>query len=514
LASPLPGSTRVTLADANWRAAMTDEYKALVDNGTWCLVPRPPHANIISGKWVFKHKYRADGSLARHKARWVIRGFSQRHGIDYDETFSPIVKPPTIRVVLSIAASRSWPIHQLDVKNAFLHGHLNETVYCEQPPGFVDSAAPDLVCLLQKSLYGLKQAPRAWHQRFSSFEQRSGFTVSASDTSLFFYKKGTDIAYLLLYVDDIILTASTTQLLRRLTELLHSEFAMTDLGDLHHFLGISVTRSKDDLFLSQRQYAADLLQRGGMAECHPTATPVDTQAKLFATDGTPVADATQYRSLVGALQYLTLTRPDLAYAVQQVCLFMHDPREPHLALLKRVLRYVKGTLSTGLHIGTGSITSLSAYSDADWAGYPDSQRSTSGYCVFLGDNLVSWSSNRQTTVSRSSAKAEYRVVAHAVAETCWLHQLLQELHAPISTATIVFCDNVSAVYMTANPVHHRRTKHIEIDIHFVREKVALGQVWVLHVPSSIQFADIMTKGLPVQLFTDFRSSLCVLNTPD
>jgi hypothetical protein len=252
LASSLPGSTRVALVDANWRAAMTDEYKALVDNGTWRLVPRPPHTNVISGKWVFKHKYRADGSLARHKARWVVRGFSQRHGIDYDETFSPVVKPPTIRVVLSIAASRSWPIHQLDVKNAFLHGHLNETVYCEQPPGFVDPVAPDHVCLLQKSLYGLKQAPRAWHQRFSSFVQRSGFTASASDTSLFIYKEGADFAYLLLYVDDIILTTSSTRLLRHLTELLHSEFAMTDLGDLHHFLGISVTCSKDGLFLSQR----------------------------------------------------------------------------------------------------------------------------------------------------------------------------------------------------------------------------------------------------------------------
>jgi hypothetical protein len=257
---------------------MADEYKALVDNGTWRLVPRPPRANVISGKWVFKHKYHADGTLARHKARWVVRGFSQRYDIDYDETFNPVVKPATIRVVLNIATSRSC---RLDVKNAFLHGHLTETVYCEQPPGFVDSAAPDHVCLLQKSLYGLKQAPRAWHQRFSSFVQRSDFTVSTSDPSLFIYKEGTDIAYLLLYVDDIILTASSTALLRRLTQLLHSEFAMTDLGDLHHFLGISVTRSADGLFLSQRQYAVDLLQRAGMAECHPTATPVDTHAKLL-----------------------------------------------------------------------------------------------------------------------------------------------------------------------------------------------------------------------------------------
>jgi hypothetical protein len=431
-----------------------------------------------------------------------VRGFSQQYGIDYDETFSPVVKPATIRVVLSIAASQSWPIHQLDVKNAFLHGHLQETVFCQQPPGFIDPSAPDHVCLLQRSLYGLKQAPRAWHQRFATYLRQLGFKPSATDASLFIYKDGDNIAYLLLYVDDIVLTASSSTLLRRITERLSSEFAMTDLGALHHFLGISVTRSTNGLFLSQRQYAVELLQRAGMSECHPTSTPVDSKSKLSAEDGPPVADPSQYRSLAGALQYLTLTRPDLAYAVQQVCLFMHDPREPHFALVKRILRYVKGTLSTGLHIGTGPVRSLTAYSDADWAGCPDSRRSTSGYCVFLGDTLVSWSSKRQTTVSRSSAEAEYRAVAHAVAECCWLRQLLQELHLPLQSATVVFCDNVSAVYMTANPVHHRRTKHIEIDIHFVREKVALGEIRVLHVPSSHQFADIMTKGLPVQLFSD------------
>jgi len=250
-----------------------------------------------------------------------------------------------------------------------------------------------------------------------------------------------------------------------------------------------------------------------MAECHSTTTPVDTHAKLSATAGAPVADPSAYRSLAGALQYLMLTHSDLAYAVQQVCLFMHDPHEPHLSMIKQILRYLKGTLSSGLHIGVGPVQSLVAYSDADWAGCLDSRRSTSGYCVYLGDNLISWSSKRQTTVSRSSAKAEYRVVAHVVAECCWLRQLLQELHVPIASATVVYYDNVSAVYMTTNPVHHRRTKHIEIDIHFVREKVALGQVRVLHVPSSHQFADIMTKGLPVQLFTEFRSSLCVRDPP-
>jgi hypothetical protein len=194
--------------------------------------------------------------------------------------------------------------------------------------------------------------------------------------------------------------------------------------------------------------------------------------------------------------------------MQQVCLYMHTPREPHPALVKRILRYVKGTLDFGLHIGISDPNTITAYSDADWADCPDTHRSTSGYCVFLGDNLISWSSKRQTTVSRSSAEAEYRAVAHVVAECCWLRQLLQDLHLPLQSATIVYCDNVSVIYMTSNPIQHRRTKHIEIDIHFVREKVALGQVRVLHVPSSHQFADIMTKDLPSALFLEFRSSLC------
>jgi hypothetical protein len=365
------------------------------------------------------------------------------------------------------------------------------------------------VCHLHKSLYGLKQAPRAWYQRFAHFAHRLGFVASKSDVSLFIYRHGQELAYILLYVDDIVITASSDTLLRRFTTQLHSEFAMTDLGDLSFFLGISVTRTPSGMVLSQRQYAIELLQRAGMVECNACATPIDVRCKLSATDGALLADPTEYRSFAGALQYLTLTRPDIAHAVQQACLYMHAPREPHLNLVKRILRYIKGTLDLSMHLSRSSTTSLTAYSDADWAGCPDTRWSTSGYCVYLGDNLITWSSKRQTTVSRSSAEAEYRAVAHAVAECCWIRQLLTELHQPLAAATVVFCDNVSTVYMASNPVQHRRTKHIEIDIHFVREKVSLGQVRVLHVPSTHQYADIMTKGLPSQLFTDFRSSLCV-----
>jgi len=251
----------------------------------------------------------------------------------------------------------------------------------------------------------------------------------------------------------------------------------------------------------------EILDRAGMAECKPCSTPVDTNPKVVAADGAPVSDPTDFKSLDGALQYLTFTRPDIAYSVQQVCLHMHDPREPHLAALKQILRYVRGTLHLGLLLRPSSSADLQVYTDADWAGCPDMRKSTSGYAVFLGDNLISWSSKRQTTVSRSSAEAEYRAVPNGVAEATWLRQLLQELHAPLRRATLVYCDNISAVYMSSNPVQHQHTKHIEIDLHFVRERVAIGDLRVLHVPTSSQYADIFTKGLPSSVFTEFRSSL-------
>ncbi|GJZ03329.1 ribonuclease H-like domain-containing protein [Tanacetum coccineum] len=431
---------------------MMDEYNALIKNNTWVLVPRPPHANVVRSMWLFKHKFHADGSLSRYKARLVANGRSQIERIDCDETFSPVVKPATIHTVLSLALSRDCPIYQLDVKNVFLHGSLSETVYMRQPPGFTDSAHPDYVCLLQRSLYGLKQAPRV------------------------------------------------------------CEFAMTDLGPLNYFLGISATRTGSGMFLTQSKYANEILERAHMLHCNPCRTPADTESKL-GPDGDLVSDPTLYRSLAGALQYLTFTHPDITYAVQRVCLFMHDPREPHFAALKRILRYVRGTVDYGLQLYASLTTQLTAYSDADWAGCPATRTSTSGYCVFLGDNLLSWSSKRQHTISRSSAEAEYRGVANVVAETAWLRNLLLELHSPLHSTTLIYSDNVSAVYLTSNPVQHQRTKHIEIDIHFVRDKVATGHVRVLHVPSRYQYADIFTKGLPSFLFTEFRTSLSVRASP-
>ncbi|KAI3764159.1 hypothetical protein L2E82_14162 [Cichorium intybus] len=513
--SPLPRNPLDALKNPDWNSAMTDEFRALIDNNTWELVPRTSHMNIVRSMWIFCHKTKADGSLERYKARLVCDGRSQKEGIDCGETFSPVVKPATIRTVLSIALSKEWQIHQLDVKNAFLHGHLHETVYMHQPPGFRDRTYPNHVCLLKKSLYGLKQAPRAWYQRFADYVSTLGFIHSKCDHSLFVYKKGVHTAFLLLYVDDILLITSSPTLRHEFMTLLAKEFAMKDLGPLNYFLGISVTRQPNSLFLSQQKYAHEILERAGMHSCHPSSTPVDSKPKLSSTDGTPLPDGgAQYRQLAGALQYLTFTRPDISYAVQQICMHMHAPRTSHLNALKRILRYIKGTINHGLLLTKSTSAKLLAYTDADWAGCPDTRRSTSGYCVYFGDNLISWSSKRQPTISRSSAEAEYRGVANVVSETCWIRNLMLELHIPQTTATLVFCDNVSTVYLSCNPVQHQRTKHIELDIHFVREKVARGQVRVFHIPSRYQVADIFTKGLPLVLFEDFKNSLNVRNPPD
>ncbi|GKC85676.1 ribonuclease H-like domain-containing protein [Tanacetum coccineum] len=361
--------------------------------------------------WLFRHKYLADGTLSRYKA--VANGSTQLEGVDVDETFSRVVKLGTIRAVLSLAVSRHWPIHHHDVKNAFLHGDLSKTVYMHQPPGFRDSTYPDHVCLLQRSLYGLKQAPKAWFHQFASYITRIGFYSSRCDSSLFIYRHGMDTAYLLLYVDDIMLTASSQPLLQQIITSLHQEFSMTDLGSLNYFLGIFVTRDFSGMFLSQKKYAVEILEMAHMVSCNPSRTPVDTKSKL-GLDGDPVSDPTLYRSLAGYLQYLTFTRPDISYAVQQVCLYMHDTWEPHFSALKMILQYVQ--------------------------------------------------------------EAEYRGVVNAIAETCWLRNLLCEFHTPLSSATLVYCDNVSAVYLSCNPVQHQRTKHIEIDIHFVHDLVAVGQV--------------------------------------
>ncbi|XP_021849191.1 uncharacterized mitochondrial protein AtMg00810-like [Spinacia oleracea] len=328
---------------------------------------------------------------------------------------------------------------------------------------------------------------------------------------MFIFRRGKFIVYLLLYVDDIIVTGNSAPLITKFISLLSTEFAMKDLGDLHYFLGVQAIRTSKCLFLCQKKYVHDLLLKFHLHTAKPVRTPLPSRTTLSITDGDLLSDPTEYRSMVGALQYLTMTRPDITYAVHLVSQFMHAPRTSHLLVVKRIYRYLQGTADYGLWLRPAPDMSIMiAYSDADWAGCPDSCRSTTGYAIFLGGNLISWRSKKQPTVSKSSTEAEYRAVAYTVQDTLWIRSLLAELGIVIRAPVKLFCDNISASYLAVNPVQHDRSKHIKIDYHFVRERVAHGDLVVPYVPTELQFADIFTKGLSGQRFEFLRSNLHVV----
>ncbi|KAK9054204.1 hypothetical protein SSX86_025282 [Deinandra increscens subsp. villosa] len=457
-----------------WRHAMAEEYSALVQNGTWSLVPPVFGTNVVDCKWIYRIKRDKHGAPDRYKARLVAKGFTQEKGIDYHETFSPVVKATTIRLVLSLAVTHRWNLRQLDFKNAFLHGDLNETIYLRQPPGFVNIEHPDYVCKLHKSLYGLKQAPRAWFDKLTAALHHLGFKGSKTDPSLFIYNYKGTIIYFLIYVDDIIITGNNTQ-------------------------AIDV----------------DIVNRAGLSTAKPVPTPMVASPPLALHDSKPFSDPVQYRQMVGALQYATLSRPDISYAVNRVCQFMHAPTENHWVAVKRILRYLAGTSGLGLrfHQKSGATlhafsdsywTDIEAYSDADWAGCSIDRRSTGGFAIYLGNNLISWSARKQRTVSRSSTESEYKAMADTVAELTWLQSLMHELGLVTRKAPILWCDNLGATYLSANPVFHARSKHIEVDFHFVREKVARRQLDVQFISTHDQVADIFTKPLATDRFLFLR----------
>jgi hypothetical protein len=512
LAPKEPRGFKSAAKHPEWLSAMDSEIQALQRNDTWTLVPRPASHNVVGCRWIFKTKLRSDGSIERHKARLMAQGFSEIKGLDFDDTFSPVVHPATVRLILLLALTSSWRLHQLDVNNAFLHRILYDEVYMEQPPGYTDPLFPRHVCRLKRALYSFKQAPRAWFHRFSSFLLQIGFLSSKADSSLFVYHTTLGTIYLLLYVDDIVITGSNTSLVHQFIASLSNEFSLKDLGALHYFLGVEVQPTDQGLLLIQTKYAIDLLQRASMVDAKPISTPFIVGQYLTA-GGTLYTDPTLFRSLAGALQYLTITRPDLSFSVNFICQFMHSPIEDHFRALKRILRYIKGTVHYGLQLQKQSTHALLGYSDADWAGCPDTRRSTTGYAIFLGSNLISWSSKKQSTVSRSSAEAEYRSLAVATADIAWIVQILKNLHVTLPASPTLCCDNQSAIFMDGNPVTRPRSKHIAIDYHFVHELVVNGFLKLQLVTSSLQLADSLTKGVSKPQFFLFRNKLRILPSP-
>ena len=502
-----PTTVSEALSSPDWKKAMEAEFQALIRNDTWELVPYTDDMNVVTNKWVFRVKYNADGSVDRFKARLVAKGFQQLAGVDFLETFSPVVKSCTIRIVFSLAVSQGWDVQQIDINNAFLNGTLQEKIFMRQPEGFADASKPHHVCRLKKALYGLKQAPRAWFECLKTALLDWGFTNSVSDNSLFYCRLDNKLLIVLVYVDDILITGEDSSLIHKLIADLNSKFSLKTLGSVSYFLGIEAYRNATGLILTQRKYLQDLLTKTRMITAKSCSTPMCSSKKLFHDDSKPFEQPTMYKSTIGALQYLTLTRPDIAYSVNKLSQFLQSPTTNHWTACKRLLRYLKGTLDVGICFKPSSRLNLECFSDADWASSVDDRRSTSGCCIFLGGNLINWSSKKQHVVARSSTEAEYRALASATAELVWIQSVFKELGIQVESIPVLWCDNMGAISLAENPVFHARTKHIEIDVHFVREKVLSKEVDVRFVPSEEQVADLFTKALSVSSFDHFKDKL-------
>ncbi|XP_020110392.1 uncharacterized protein LOC109725561 [Ananas comosus] len=416
-----------------------------------------------------------------------------------------------VRILIALAASCIWPFYQLDVKNAFLHGDLHEEIYMQPPLGLSHSSSH--VCRLWKALYGLKQAPRVWFEKFQSTILSFGFHQSENDHALFIHTSARGLIALLLYVDDMIITCDDLDCIHSVKSYLQQQFDKKDLGPLRYFLGIKVAYSPRGYILSQQKYTADLLSRAELTDTGTVSTPMQLHQKLTPTMGEPLTNPTRYRELVGALVYLTISRPDIAYAVHIVSQFMQAPTSVHYVALLRILRYLRGSIHQSLFFSSSSKPQLRAYCDADWAGDLTDRWSTTGYCVFFGNSLISWRSKKQDIVAKSSTEAEYRAMSSAASEIVWLRRLLGDLGVQCSTSTPLYCHNQSAIKIANNPVFHERTKHIEIDRHFVRHYYINGSISLPFIPSAQQLADFFTKSQTTQRHQYLLSKLSVFTSP-
>ncbi|KAD3067056.1 hypothetical protein E3N88_34936 [Mikania micrantha] len=456
-----PKNYHTALKDNGWVEAMQLELLQFQKQQVWELVPLPQGKCAIGTKWVFRNKTDENGQIVKNKARLVVQGFSQEEGIDYDETFAPVARLEAIRLFLAYAALHKLKVFQMDVKSAFLYGKIKEEVF-----------------------YGLKQAPRAWYDTLSTFLLKNNFTRGSIDKTLFIKNVGQHKLLVQIYVDDIIFASSDLKLCDAFTELMTKNFEMSAMGELQFFLGLQIKQKPDGIFIHQSKYTKELLKKFDLQNCKPCSNPMSSTTQLDADlKGTSV-DETLYRCMIGSLMYLTASRPDIMFATCVCARFQAAPKESHLIVVKRIFRYLQGTLSLGIWYSTGHSCKLVAFSDSDYAGCKLSRKSTSGGCQFLGNCLVSWQSKKQTSVATSTAEAEYIAAASCTSQILWLQsQLLDYGIKELKTALLM--DSASALCIVKNPVQHSRTKHIEIRHHFIR--------------------DCYEKGTKCTIFTDHKS---------
>jgi hypothetical protein len=460
------------LRDSDWVMAMQEELNNFTSNEVWHLVPRP-NQNVVGTKWVFRNKQDEHGVVTRNKARLVAKGYSQVEGLNFDETYAPVARLESIRILLAYATYHGFKLYQIDMKSAFLNGPIKEEVFVEQPPGFEDSEYPYHVYKLSKALYVLKQAPRAWYEYLRDFLITNGFKVGKADPTLFTKTIAKDLFVCQIYVDDIIFGSTNKSTCEEFSRIMIQKFEMSMMEELKYFLGFQVKQLQGGTFISQTKYIQYILNKFGMKDAKPIKTPMGTNGHLDLDTGGKSVDQKVYRSMIGSLPYLCASRSDIMLSVCMCARFQADPKEVHLRVVKRIMRYLVYTPKFGLWYPKGSTFDLICYSDADWAGCKIDRKSTSGTCQFLERSLMSWASKKQNSVALSTAKAEYIAAGHCCAQLLWMRQTLRDYGYKLSKVPLL-CDNESAIHMADNPVEHSRTKHIDIRYHFLRDHQQRG----------------------------------------
>ncbi|KAJ9533118.1 hypothetical protein QJQ45_018205 [Haematococcus lacustris] len=513
----IPATIKEALAgpqSEQWSLAADEEMQSLLSYGTWELVELPEGCRPLDNRWVFSVKRDGRGSIVRFKARLVVKGFLQREGIDFHELHAPVSKHATVRALLAVAAAEDMELEHLDVKTAFLNGRLEEVIYMHQPAGYEDGSGR--VCRLHRALYGLRQAPRAWHARLKEELEQLGFTASAADSCLFTMMRGSSKVLLAVYVDDCLLAVSKGDMgtLEWVKQQLAAVFDIHQLGPVEQFLGMRISRDRAarQLVLSQEQYALSVVDRYGLADSRPRAVPLSTAEQLQREGVQQQSEGGHsFAEVIGSLQHLAVvSRPDIAHAVGVLAKFMSAPTKEHWRVLRGVLRYVADTAAMGLMYGASA--GLVGFCDADFAGDTDTRRSTTGHVFMLHGGAVSWSSRRQPTVAASTTESEYMACSAAGKEGLWLRGVLADLSlgsAVVQPVTIM-CDNEAALTLVKHPIASARSKHIDVLHHFVRERVARGELVFKFCGSAANVADVFTKALPSVKFEFCKADLPAL----
>ena len=489
-----------------WLEAMKSEMDSMYANQVWTLVDPPEGIVPIGCKWVFKRKIGKDGKVETYKARLVAKGYTQKQGLDYEETFSPVAMVKSIRIMLAIAAYYDYEIWQMDVKTAFLNGFIEENIYMEQPQGFVSANDSHKVCKLHRSIYGLKQASRSWNIRFDDTIKSFGFVKNPDEPCVYKLVKDHAITFLILYVDDILLMGNDVGLMTDVKLWLSNTFSMKDLGEATYILGIRIyrDRAKRIIGLSQKLYIEKMLKRFNMENSKRGLLPFMHGLHLSKEMGPKTDEERQrmrnvpYASAIGSLMYAMLcTRPDIAYAVSVTSRYQADPGERHWSTVKSILKYLRRTKDLILSYGCSEELNIQGYTDSDFQSDIDDRKSTSGFIFICNGGAVSWKSSKQATTADSTTEAEYIAASEAAKEAVWMRKFVSELGVvpnmayPIS----IFCDNTGAIAQAKEPRAHQKSKHIQRKYHILREFVGAGEIIVQKVASADNVADPLTKAM-------------------